>query len=146
MNVLLNWVIVVSSHVLCSIFPPILSRGHDPHPSAHPFSLPPKDRRNFILWILFRSLLRPWVLLTPSHPPNTDVCLWVMDKCYLYFLFVINQYGILIWILTWLCHSLSTSRYLDQWNEYNINGWLKDTEYQTPLYTLSARLVLSRPF
>ena len=56
---LLRSVIQCKTHVLRSVFPPSNIRCHDLRPRPHDFQLPPKDDKNFIPRILFRSLMLP---------------------------------------------------------------------------------------
>lgn len=55
------------------------------------FFTSPKDTKNFILQILFRSLLPPQFPLTPSYPPL--MCFWgVWTDAIFVFCFVTNHY------------------------------------------------------
>jgi len=67
--VLCNSVTYGSSHLLRSIFPPILVRREGIRSCYHPFSLSPKDTRNFIPRTLYQSLLSWYPLFSISHIP-----------------------------------------------------------------------------
>ena len=46
-----------TSHVLRSLFPPVIKRSYSLRPRTHDFVLPPKDDKNYIPRVLYRRLL-----------------------------------------------------------------------------------------
>ena len=51
-------------HVLHPLFPPLLERRPGLRSRHHPFKLPPKDDKNYIPRVLFRSLTNKFFLVT----------------------------------------------------------------------------------